>query len=133
MAGPAQSRHERGYGYAHVKARDALLRDLVDGTPCYWCELDLFRNPESNWDKSPLAADHSDERAADGGKADRLLHLRCNSQRQDGSRDDERPAVTGIPPWEWGATPGLSPTQKPEQLGDDMDIGTTWFDWPELD
>ncbi|MFB9705116.1 hypothetical protein ACFFRM_29280, partial [Rhodococcus aetherivorans] len=39
----------------------------------------------------------SHARAHGGTVADRLLHSKCNSDRQDGSRDHERPAVTGEP------------------------------------
>jgi hypothetical protein len=42
-----------------------------------------------------LAADHSVPRAAGGQLADRLLHGLCNSERGDGARDDQRPALTG--------------------------------------
>ncbi|MDV8023995.1 hypothetical protein [Rhodococcus sp. IEGM 1330] len=132
MAGLSQSRHERGYGYDHVKTRAGLLHVHVDGTPCYWCGLPMHKAPTANWDGSPLAADHSERRARDGGKADRLLHGRCNSQRQDGSRDDERPAVTGVTPWEWAGTAPPATAAEPASDESYMDLGTTFFDWPDL-
>jgi len=57
----------------------------------------MFKDPSKNWDQMPLEADHSTARK--GGRirtdADRLLHGRCNRSRGDGSRDDQRPALTG--------------------------------------
>ncbi len=45
-----------------------------------------------------LDADHDEARAHGGEKATRLLHAICNRQRGDGSRDDVRPAITGVWP-----------------------------------
>lgn len=42
-----------------------------------------------------LAGDHTIPRSAGGTRADRLLHGPCNAERGDGSRDHERPAITG--------------------------------------
>ncbi|QXU53625.1 hypothetical protein [Rhodococcus sp. LW-XY12] len=94
----------RGLGWDHQKTRERLLRNHVDGTPCWWCSLPMFRNRTNNWDHDPtsndpasgsLAADHSQARAHGGTQADRLLHGTCNKERQDGRRDHLRPAVTG--------------------------------------
>lgn len=81
---------QRGLGWSHQKQRERLLRQHVDGTPCYWCGEPMYRVQE-------LAADHTLSRAHGGTKADRLLHALCNKRRGDGSKDDERPAVTGVP------------------------------------
>lgn len=43
-----------------------------------------------------LDADHSRARSHGGVMADRLLHASCNRERGDGSRDDSRPALTGM-------------------------------------
>lgn len=67
----------------------------------------MFKPPllERNWDGKQLAADHSQARALGGGKADRLLHGNCNSQRQDGRHDSSRPAIKGVHPSDWAAAP----------------------------
>ncbi|NKS94629.1 hypothetical protein GS876_10395 [Rhodococcus hoagii] len=96
---------QKGLGWQHQKERDALLRVHVDGTPCWWCGLPMYRDRTNNWDHNPtsndrasgsLAADHSHARAQGGIKADRLLHGWCNKQRGEGNRDHLRPVVTGI-------------------------------------
>ncbi|AVP67327.1 hypothetical protein C7H75_05120 [Prescottella equi] len=86
----------RGLGYAHRQQRERLLRNHVDGSPCWWCSHPMFRDPTKNWDGHPLEADHSQARSHGGTVADRLLHKRCNASRQDGANDHLRPAVTGI-------------------------------------
>lgn len=83
----------KGLGWSHQKQRKRLLRNLVDGTECYWCGNRLFREPTKNWDGHPLEADHSTSRSNGGTQADRLLHKRCNASRGDGSRDHLRPAL----------------------------------------
>ncbi|QII05899.1 hypothetical protein BH93_11415 [Rhodococcoides fascians A25f] len=130
MTGTSKSRHERGYGYDHVTVRKNLLYRHIDGSPCFWCDLPLFKDPESNWDEKPLAADHSGANARSGGRADRLLHGRCNSQRQDGSRDAERPAVTDVPPWEWAD--GTSVRKEPRLGEEELALGTRFMDWPDM-
>ena len=92
---------QRGYAGTHIRIRRGLLAGLVDGTSCYWCGLPMFREPTKNWDARPLAADHDTEKARDRGRAGRLLHFTCNSQRQDGRFDNERPAVLGCAVQEW--------------------------------
>nr|WP_277834759.1 hypothetical protein [Rhodococcus sp. D2-41] len=86
---------EKGLGWSHQKQRDRLLTRHVDGAPCWWCNQPMHRDPARNWDNEALAADHSVARAHGGTKADRLLHGRCNKKRGDGSRDTQRPALTG--------------------------------------
>lgn len=116
---------DRGLGWTHQKQREQLLRAHVDGTPCWWCDRPMYRDRTRNWDYDPtstdaasgsLAADHSQARAHGGTHADRLLHGRCNKQRQDGSRDHLRPAITGSDP-----AGGLS--------GDDG-LGIRLIGWP---
>ena len=58
----------------------------------------MYTQPERNWDKRTLAADHSITRHNGGTLADRLLHATCNEQRGDGSRDHLRPALGGTIP-----------------------------------
>lgn len=61
----------------------------------------MWRDPDRNPDGAPLEADHSRSRAnhgTTGNHADRLLHMRCNRERGDGSRDHQRPAITGHTP-----------------------------------
>ena len=100
---------ERGLGWDHQKRRDRMLHAHTDGTPCWWCGLPMYRDRTNNWDYDPasadrasgsLAADHTEARAHGGTHADRLLHGVCNKQRQDGSRDHLRPALTGQHPGE---------------------------------
>lgn len=83
----------RGLGQHHRQARDALLRRLVDGSPCEWCAGPMFRDAGRNFDHAPLEADHVLARSRGGHKATRLLHMTCNRQRGDGTRDDQRPAA----------------------------------------
>lgn len=88
-----KSTQSKGLGYAHTQQRKRLLHNHKDGTPCYWCGKPMYRNPEQNWDKKPLAADHINPRKNGGKIATRLLHFTCNSQRQDGTNDHKRPAT----------------------------------------
>lgn len=44
-----------------------------------------------------LDGDHSQPRSRGGVVTDRLLHRSCNRSRGDGSRDGQRPALTGRP------------------------------------
>lgn len=78
---------QRGLGWQHQRQRAALLRCHVDGTLCWWCGKPMYRSQE-------LAADHSTARTHGSHRlADRLLHRKCNEQRGDGRRDNERPAL----------------------------------------
>lgn len=93
---------QRGLGWAHQKQVKYLLRIHVDGSPCWWCTQPMWRDRNLNWDGRQLEGDHSLARAHHKGtKADRLLHGECNRQRSDGTRDAQRPAVTGLPVGEW--------------------------------
>lgn len=95
--GTTKSAHQRGLGHAHRKQREHLLRQLTDGTPCWWCNKPLHHHPTNNWDHAPLEADHTLARSQGGTRADRLLHMTCNRERGDGTRDHQRPATTGTP------------------------------------
>lgn len=81
---------QRGLGWQHQQQREALLRRLVPGTPCWWCGQGLY--PEQG-----LHADHSIPRSQGGTRADRLVHKSCNLERGDGRNDWRRPALTGKP------------------------------------
>ena len=61
----------------------------------------MFKDRHRNWDGKTLAGDHTVPRVAGGALADRLLHGTCNSQRQDGRWDDDRPTVQGVHPSAW--------------------------------
>jgi hypothetical protein len=94
---------QKGYGWDHQTHRSRLIARHVDGTLCWWCARKMFRDPARNWDGKPLHADHSKTLARHGvgrTNADRLLHDTCNKQRGDGTRDDQRPALTNRPPEE---------------------------------
>lgn len=102
---------ERGYGAEHQRIRQRLMRNLRQGAPCWWCGRGMYADKTRNFDGRSLNADHGVALAKGGTKADRLLHDTCNKQRGDGSRDELRPAVTGMwPPitdktvarFEWG-------------------------------
>lgn len=94
---PKKSAHARGLGYAHRQNRTRLLNALRDGAPCWWCGQPMHRDASQNFDRQPLEADHSLARAHGGHRADRMLHSTCNRSRGDGTRDDQRPALTGLP------------------------------------
>ncbi|MGB0972846.1 MAG: hypothetical protein ACPGVG_18090 [Mycobacterium sp.] len=94
---------EKGLGWPHQQAVARLMRKLADGTLCWWCGLPMFLDKQRNWDRKALAGDHTVPRVAGGTLADRLLHGTCNSQRQDGRCDDQRPVVQGIHPRDWTA------------------------------
>jgi hypothetical protein len=70
----------------------ALKRRHVDGSPCWWCGKPMFLSQR-------LSGDHTIPRSIGGPYrlCDRLVHLRCNSERGDGRNDDHRPALTGRP------------------------------------
>ena len=85
----------RGLGHQHQQIRKRLIAAHVDGSPCWWCAGPMYRDPDRNFDNAVLEADHTLSRANGGQHADRLLHMTCNRQRQDGSRDHLRPALVG--------------------------------------
>ncbi|QRP60582.1 AAA family ATPase [Corynebacterium minutissimum] len=111
---------ERGYSYHdHDLPRKRLLIALKDGSPCWWCGLPMHKDKKRNWDGWALAADHSNPHGAKNGeKPDRLLHGRCNSQRQDGRYDKRRPALTGKHPSEpLAPQTGQQAPPRPQQSG----------------
>jgi 5-methylcytosine-specific restriction endonuclease McrA len=72
--------HRKGLGNRHRLARERLLRQHVDGSPCGICGEPMFRS-------QGLDADHSRPRAVYGAhatSADRLCHRSCN--RSEGAR-----------------------------------------------
>lgn len=91
----AKTTTQRGLGWKHRQQREALLRRMSDGSLCWWCNRPMFKQAERNWDNRALAADHTIARAVGGTRADRMLHATCNGQRGDGTRDADRPAITG--------------------------------------
>jgi hypothetical protein len=102
---------QKRLGHDHQIHRARLLDRHADGSPCWWCGRPMYRDRRKNWDYSPratrkdgkpdtssgsLAGDHTHARAHNRGThADRLLHGKCNAQRSDGTRDDQRPALAG--------------------------------------
>ena len=111
---------QRGLGWAHQKRRARMLNALTDGTPCWWCNQPMHRDPTLNYDNAPLEADHSNARSihgTTGNHADRLLHRRCNRQRLNGLADHLRPALTGADPrTPFNRTTGTTPTPGPHKL-----------------
>lgn len=110
-----QTTTNRGLGWHHQQTRTRLLNRHRNGTPCWWCDRPMYRQPDDNFDHAPLEADHTIARSQGGRTADRLLHMTCNRERGDGTRDHLRPALTGhstppatdepddlrIMPWPW--------------------------------
>ncbi|WP_064442610.1 hypothetical protein [Hoyosella altamirensis] len=97
MAAPTKSTTARGLGHRHQQQHKRLLAKHVDGTLCWWCGKPMYRDKTHNPDSRTLEADHSKARSIHGTShlADRLLHSKCNRERGDGSRDHQRPALTG--------------------------------------
>lgn len=95
---------QRGYGWRHQRRRRQLLAQHTDGTPCWWCGQPMYTDPTRNPDRRPLEADHTNAVHYHGPNelADRLLHSTCNRSRQQGDRDNERPAMRAR------ATPGAT-------------------------
>lgn len=91
--------NQRGYGWHdHQLPRQRLLYNHKDGTPCWWCGRPMFKDKTRNHDHKPLARDHIEAHGAKNRSTkERLLHYTCNSQRQDGSRDHQRPALRPTP------------------------------------
>lgn len=86
---------QRGYDNRHKRIRKRLIATMTPGTPCWWCGKPMYPEAEKNPDGRPLAADHVQAGGAGRNEAaGRLLHFTCNSARQDGARDDTRPAIT---------------------------------------
>ena len=118
---PKKNARERGYTHhAHDVPRKRLLLAMRDGEPCWWCGLPMHKDKRRNWDGQALAADHSNAHGArNGEQPDRLLHSRCNSQRQDGRYDARRPALTGKHPSEPLARQACTQTPQHGQQGGD--------------
>ncbi|MFW0787632.1 hypothetical protein AAFP35_24315 [Gordonia sp. CPCC 206044] len=83
----------RGLGWTHQQAVQRLKTRHIDGSPCWWCGQPMYRDRRRNWDHASLEGDHSTARSRGGTIADRLLHMTCNRERGDGSRDHLRPAL----------------------------------------
>lgn len=98
---------QRGLGHRHKQQVEHLKRQHIEGTPCWWCGQPMYL-------AQGLSGDHSIPRSAGGTLADRLLHATCNTERGDGSRDHQRPALTGQP--------------RHKHTGDDL--GTRALAWP---
>src|SRR5580693_8269886 len=82
--------------YQHKLAVQRLHRDLIDGTPCDWCNRGLFRHAAMNWDGRVLQADHVTPRShGNAGAPSRLLHATCNNTRGPG-RDHLKPATSDV-------------------------------------
>jgi hypothetical protein len=97
---------QRGYGNRHKVAAQHLKDRHTEGTPCWWCNQPMYL-------AQGLHADHSQPLAAGGKLPDRLMHSWCNTSRGDGTRDDQRPALTGT---------------NPER--NDLDLGNRLLRWP---
>lgn len=81
---------QRGLGWRHQQRVAQLKRELVEGSPCWWCGEGLYLS-------QALHGDHEIPRSLGGQLPTRLLHAECNSARGDGRRDHLRPAITGQP------------------------------------
>ena len=104
---------EKGLGWRHVQAVEALKRKHVDGSPCDWCGRPMYLDRTRNWDRNPeannqlsgqLHGDHSGMSRAEAIRQglpiplpDRLLHQTCNIQRGDGGNDHLAVVTREIP------------------------------------
>lgn len=95
--------HEKGLGWRHRQAVDALKRRHQDGSPCDWCGRPMYLDRTRNHDYQPdstnptsgtLQGDHSVMTRSEAMRRgvpiplpDRLLHGECNRQRGDGHND----------------------------------------------
>lgn len=105
---------ERGLGWRHQQAVDALKRKHRDGDPCDWDGRPMYLDRTKNWDykasstnptSGELQGDHSGmsraeciERGLPIPLPDRLLHAECNRQRGDGKNDHLAWINSGKPP-----------------------------------
>lgn len=120
---------EKGLGWKHQQEREKLLAVHIDGTPCWWCAKPMFHDKARNHDGQALAADHDKARHHGGTKATRLLHGSCNSSRQEGNRDDERPALAlGANPAATGRQQDSGAASSPVPASSFPDV----FDWPTI-
>jgi hypothetical protein len=60
---------QRGYGWAHQKARAKAVRDMQEGDPCARCGGPMLRSQAKDLD-----LDHNEDRTAYRG----LAHATCN-------------------------------------------------------
>lgn len=67
---------QRGYGGNHVKARDRLIYNLVEGSECEYCGRPMYTDKTKNFDGASLEADHIDRDKTQPPK--RLIHRQCN-------------------------------------------------------
>lgn len=127
---------EKGLGWEHQKNRDRLMAVHADGSPCWWCGKPMYREAARNHDGMPLAADHGHARHYGGAKANQLLHFTCNSSRQQGDRDDERPALQALANIMLGPTaPAAAPASPSASFGDEGEEDVALaevFDWPSM-
>ncbi len=101
----------RGYDHNHREQVRRLHANHIDGTPCWWCGLPMYRDRTRNPDYDPhatrsdgkpdttsgkLHGEHPDGKD-NGQLPTRLMHGLCNKQRGDGTRDNERPALRTVP------------------------------------
>lgn len=102
---------EKGLGWRHRQAVDALKRRHTDGKPCAWCGRPMHLDRKRNYDYDPestnptsgtLQGDHSKMSRAEAIRRgvmipppDRLLHGECNRQRGDGQNDHLARVVAG--------------------------------------
>lgn len=105
---------EKGLGWRHRQAVDALKRRHQDGSPCDWDGRPMYLDRTRNWDYNPeatyptsgeLQGDHRDMPRAKAlalglpiPPPDRLLHAECNRQRGDGRNDHLAWSNSGKPP-----------------------------------
>lgn len=119
---------QRGLGWLHQQAVQALKNRHIDGKPCDWCGRPMFVDRTRNWDYNPegshlsgmLQGDHSGmprsealRRGVRVPPPDRLLHAECNRQRGTGGNDhlaanggtqtyqDDGSGHTRSMPWPW--------------------------------
>lgn len=105
---------QRGLGYRHRQQVEYLKTHVHrEGDICWWCGEPMYL-------AQGLQGDHSTPRAIAGPNqlADRLLHGPCNAARGDGSRDDQRPALTG------------RRTTHPSADHANTELGTLTMRWP---
>lgn len=105
---------EKGLGWKHQQAADALKRAHRDGSPCDWDGRPMYLDRTRNWDydkdsnnpsNGELQADHSEVSRAECIKRgipvpppNRLLHAECNRQRGKGGNDHLAWINSGKPP-----------------------------------
>lgn len=105
---------DKGLGWKHQQAVDALKRAHRDGSLCDWDGRPMYLDRTRNWDYDPdsanpnsgeLQGDHSEMSRRECIKLgipvpppNRLLHAECNRQRGDGRNDHLAWINSGKPP-----------------------------------